>query len=260
MGIETATRSVSQVEQYEKCPYRFYLRRVVRIPPRPAAWSIQGTAFHAACEAYERSERVMTCEEVADVYSETYTDLTRAALSRTPDTEHWLRAKGEGTQDIEDRYALGVAQTRAYVEWALGRESGIWRDSRGVPAIELHLTAPLGGVIVQGYIDQLTTDEAGALNVRDLKTGTTRSKFQLATYGALVRAALGEEVNRGDWYMAKTGKPSRAVDISEGAGHKVSEKFRAMDEGVKRGDFPAKAGFECRFCDVSHACSSNRYR
>ncbi len=200
----------------------------------------------------------MTSKRAVNIYGETYARLAKEALARTPDTDQWLRVKGDGTADIEERYALGAEQTRDYVSWAAEKQPKLWKDARSVPAIEMHLTASLGGVKVQGYIDQLIADEGGKVRVRDLKTGSTKSKFQLATYGALVASALGIEAHRGDWYLAKTGKLSRPVDISEKAGHKIPERFQAMDAAVKRGDFPARPGFQCRFCGVSHACSFGR--
>ncbi|MFJ3634644.1 RecB family exonuclease [Streptomyces sp. NPDC090112] len=252
------TRSVSQLEQYEKCPRQYELQRVERVIPRPAAWSHQGSAFHGAIEAYEGTGRTLTADQAADLFHEDYTARVNQALASDSNLDHWMTAGTDGQSDIEARYLLGMDQTRAYVRWAEKNRPVIWRDAAGMPGIEMHLTAELGGVRVQGYVDQFISKADGSVRPRDLKTGSMKSKFQLETYGVLARKVLGVEVNDADWYMAKTGGLSRPVDLSAVTEEAVAERFVSMDQGVKAGRFPAKPGFLCRFCDVSHACSSRR--
>ncbi|MEU9404762.1 PD-(D/E)XK nuclease family protein [Streptomyces sp. NPDC048281] len=251
------TRSVSQAEQYDKCPHQYELQRIRGVDSRPAAWSHQGTAFHAAIETYEEGGRRLTADQVADLFHADYTALVNKSLKAEPDLDRWMTAGTDGRSDIEGRYVLGMDQTRAYVRWAEENQPSIWKDEQG-PGIERHLTADIGGVTVQGYVDQLLNQPDGSVRVRDLKTGSTKSKFQLQTYGVLARKVLGVRVRDADWYMAKTGGPSRPVDLTEVTEDDVAERFVAMDQGVKAGLFPARPGFHCRFCDVSHACAARR--
>lgn len=257
--LANMTRSVSQVEQYEKCPHQYELQRLKQVKPRPAAWSHQGTAFHSAIEAYEESERELTADQVANVFHVEYVGATKKALLEEPDLDRWMTAGTDGQSDIEARYALGVAQARAYVAWAEEHKPLIWKDEvTGKPGIERHLTAEIGGVNVQGYVDQLLGRPDHSVRVRDLKTGSTKSKFQLKTYGVLVRKALFLEAADADWYMAKKGGLSRPVELSPTDEEEVADRFVGLDQGVKAGNFPPRPGFHCRFCDVSHACSSKR--
>ncbi|XMN06939.1 RecB family exonuclease [Streptomyces griseobrunneus] len=254
--IANMTRSVSQAEQYGKCGEQYRLRRVARVTPRPAAWSNQGTAFHESCEAFERSGRKMSSEEAVELYSTTYTALTNEALDKESNLARWMTAGNvDGETDMVNRHTLGRSQVARYVEWA--RETGpvIWKAPDGTPGLELHVEAEIGGVPVQGYIDQLTEEPDDSVRVRDLKTGSTRSKLQLKTYTILTRKVLNVEVKRADWYMGKTGGLSRALDVSTVREEEVGEVFAAMDAGVKAGNFPARPGWGCRFCDVSHACA-----
>ncbi|MFH8346771.1 RecB family exonuclease [Streptomyces sp. NPDC018045] len=257
--IETQPRSVSQTEQYERCAYRFYLQRVERVVPRPAAWSFHGTAFHAAAEAVELSGRTMTAEEAVQLFSERYTVLVNAALDKEPDTDLWLAAgRVTGGEDIERRYALGQEQTAQYVEWAAVNDSETFMTPQGEPGLELYFMVELGGVRVRGYIDQLVQDADGSVRPRDWKTGSMKSKFQLETYGVATRKLFGAEVNKADWYLAKEGRLSRPVALDKVTEEGVGERYAAMDAGVKAGRFPASPDFACRFCDVSHACSFKR--
>ncbi|MCX4554122.1 PD-(D/E)XK nuclease family protein [Streptomyces sp. NBC_01500] len=273
MSIEDQPRSVSQTEQYEKCAYRFYLQRVERVVPRPAAWSTQGTAFHSAAEAFEKSGRTATADEMVDLYSDLFSRKINGDLQKEPDLNRWLTAGPPAGEDIEARYKLGQQQVLAYVEWSTATQPQIWSDSDGwngydisdapqtvTEGLELYFKVDIGGVPVRGYIDQLIEEPDGSVRVRDLKTGSTKSKFQIQTYKVAVEKIYGVKVNVGDWYLGKTGKlsPVRGVDLSEVTEEEVGARYAAMDAGVKAGNFPANPGFDCRFCDVSHACSFSR--
>ncbi|MET8702720.1 PD-(D/E)XK nuclease family protein [Kitasatospora sp. NPDC004723] len=254
-NIETMPRSVSQTEQYEKCGWRFFLQRVLRVIPLPAAWSMHGTAFHSAAEAVERSQRRMSAEEAVQLFSDEYSTLVNRALDQEPNTDRWLSASGSGGDDIERRYVLGQEQTAQYVKWAQEHQPAIWRTPEEKQALEMYFKAELGGVVVRGYIDQLIAEADASVRVRDLKTGSTKSKFQLETYAVAIREAYGVEVNEGDWYLAQKGGLSKPVDLRKVTADQVGERYAAMDAGVKAGRFEAQPGFLCRFCDVKHKCS-----
>lgn len=255
MSVENQPRSVSQTQQYEQCAWRWYLQRVERIRPRPAAWSFHGTAFHSAAEAWERSSRTLEAGEVTDLFHDEYTAMVDKALAEEPDTDRWLAAgRYTGGEDIERRYLLGMEQTAAYVEWSKTTQPKLWTEPTGEPALELSFMVELGGVKVRGFIDQALDEGDDTVRVRDLKTGTMKSKFQLQTYAVAMRQRWGVRVERADWYLAKTGKLSRPVKVGEVSEDEIGQRFADMDAGVKAGNFPASPGFDCNFCDVSHGC------
>nr|WP_280676796.1 PD-(D/E)XK nuclease family protein [Kitasatospora sp. MAA19] len=253
--IRSMPRSVSQAEQWFKCGWRYFLQRVERVTPLPAAWSHHGTAFHSAAEAVERSGRRMSEEEAVTFFSDQYSALVNKALDQEPNTDRWLSASGSGADDIERRYALGQEQTAQYVVWSREHQPAIWQTSEGKQALELYFEVEIGGVQVRGFIDQLIAEADNSVRVRDLKTGAMKSKFQLETYAVAVREAFGVAVNRGDWYLAKRGGLSRPADLTQVTAEQVGEQYAEMDAGVKAGKFEPRPGFLCRFCDVKHKCS-----
>ncbi len=200
----------------------------------------------------------MTEEEAVQLFSDQYSALVNKALDKEPNTDRWLSANGTGGEDIERRYVLGQEHTRRYVEWAQEKQPDIWVTPSGDAALELYFKTEIGGVQVRGYIDQLVFEPDDSLRVRDLKTGTTKSKFQLETYKVAMEKVYNVPVDKGDWYLAKNGNLSRVVKLHEIKEEHVGERYAAMDAGVKRGDFKANPGFNCRFCDVRHACSFSR--
>jgi putative RecB family exonuclease len=254
--VEDQPRSVSQLHQYEECPLRYYLVRVERVEPRPAAWSIHGTAFHEVAEAVELSEGAVGEEEAVELFSDIYAHGIQEALDREPDTDRWLAAGRSGGEDIEHRYVLGQTQAARYVQWTAERPTALWRAPGGQLAVEVFFEVELAGVPVRGYIDQLIQEQDGTVRVRDLKTGSTKSRFQLETYKVAAERAWGVTVRTGDWYLARNGGLSRALDLTEVSEADVSARYVAMDRAVKQGNFPARPGFHCNFCDVSHVCAA----
>lgn len=257
-SIENQPRSVSQTEQWEKCGHRYFLQRVERVQERPAAWSHQGTAFHSAAEELEKSGRSKREEELVQLFSDQYSSLINRDMQREPDLTRWMTAnKKPAGQDIEDRYRLGQQQVQGYVRWSNENKpviSYVKKDGDPTPGLEVSFMVELGGVKVRGVIDQLVTEDDDSVRVRDHKTGSTKSHFQLETYAVAVRKQFGEEVKRGDWYMAKNDRLSRAVDLSKVTEDQVAARYVEMDQGVKAGRFEPKPGFDCNFCSVSHAC------
>lgn len=259
--IRTQPRSVSQTEQWEKCGHQYKLQRIDRVVPRPAAWSFQGTAFHSAAEKFEKEHREASEEEMVQIFSDQYSTMVNGAMSKEPDLSKWMTAmKKPAGQDIEDRYKLGQSQVREYVQWSKKNKPAIWVTPDGKQALELYFKVEIGGVQVRGYIDQLIDEPDETVRVRDLKTGSTKSKLQLQTYKIAVEKLYGVKVNLGDWYFGKTGalSPAKGVDLAGVSEMEVGDRYDSMDEGVKAGDFPPNPGFHCGFCDVSHACTFKR--
>lgn len=147
-NIETQPRSVSQVDQFEKCSWQFKLQRIDRVIPRPAAWSFQGTAFHSAAEELEKSGRAKGEEEIVQLFSDQYSALVNKAMDKEPDLSRWMTAGGKPAgQDIEERYRLGQSQVRDYVRWSKEKKpviSYVKKDGDPVPGLELYFKVELG--------------------------------------------------------------------------------------------------------------------
>lgn len=252
-------RSVSQYKTYQACPYQYYLQRVERVWQRPAAWLSQGSADHAAFEAYERSGRTMSLEEMQDVYAESYMEETNKYAEETPRLDYWF-ASGpyKGQADIERRYQLGLDQCKRYQDWYEKHpKEVIWIAPDGTPGIELGFDIDLDGVQVKGYIDAvITTENYGNAIVRDNKTGNTPGDdFQLTTYAVALNKTYGTNIVEGDYWMGRTGKPTIAYDLSAWTEERLTDAFGEMNEGVLSESFdPDPDPKKCNFCSVNASC------
>lgn len=253
-------RSVSQINQYTRCPYSYYLSRIEKAWQRPAAWLGQGSAVHEAAEAYEKAKvsgQSLTLDEAQDVFRESYMKHINEAADVTPNFEYWF-ASGpyQGETDIERRYLIGLEQVEKFINWTESHpEEVIWIAPDGTPGIEIGFDIDLDGVWVRGFIDAVIVHD-GELIVRDYKTGNQPGDdFQLGVYGVALREQYGVSPRIGDYWMGKSGKPTYPFRIDEWTRDRVAERFHELEERLKAGDFPALPDDKkCAFCDVAAAC------
>ena len=261
-------RSVSQLKQFEKCPYAYKLARIYKVWRRPAAWLPQGSAVHEALEAWERSNREMTLEEAQDVFRESYRKYTNSQCKTTPNWDWWFKSGPyDGFRDTERRYEIGLEQVEKLINWALDHpDERVWIAPDGKPAIELSFSITLGGITVRGFIDlvvEVYNPKTGEweLRVRDYKTGNDPGDdFQLGVYALAVALKYGIPAPKtGDYFMAgkkgKPGKPTYPYDLTEWDEEAVTAAFLELEEKLKAGEFPADPEPDkCNFCDVNTSC------
>ena len=257
-------RSVSQVTQYERCPYAYYLQRRKKAWEKPAAWTAQGTAFHSAIEAYEGGEAT-TAEEMADEYRKVYAGQINRLTADTPNLRFWFDSRqGGGESDIRRRYYLGLAQVQDYYDWRTGpgAEDVFWVTEDGRPGIELRFDSDFEGVKVRGYIDAILDTGDNTVRVRDAKSGNKPGDtFQLKTYGIALKREHGVEATTGDFWMGlKSGKhrgptPKKPYDLTVVSESEVIDRFHAADEGIRAAKFDPKPDTSvCWSCSVQTSC------
>lgn len=262
--VKTQPRSVSQVQQYQKCPYSYFLGRIARDPngnkiwDRPAAWLPMGTAVHAAAEAYERSTRSMPLDQMELVYVDSYESETNELLeTSTMDTwSHSGRYAGEA--DIERRWGIGLGQVVKYFDYygtGKGAKDVVWVSDDGTPGIELEFNIDLDGVAVRGYIDTVFQTPR-VIIVNDNKTGVKPGDvFQLATYGVAMKEQYGADVNHGQFWMGRKGEPTTLTDLFEMGRSEVSDVYHTMDAAVKAEKFdPDPSPEKCGRCGFNSYC------
>lgn len=253
-------RSVSQIENYSKCAYAFYLQRVLKVPQKAAGWFIQGKAVHTAIEAYEMSQRRMSVDDALKVFHGAWAHEQVEAEEKQPDHKLWL-VGGQKTrdQDLYQRRVRGEQQVADYIDGNPPDDE--WLPAEfvpGEPAIEVPFELDLGGVKVVGFIDSiLEHQETGALRIRDVKTGTQKptQPFQMATYKIAVEELTGFIPDSGVYWMCKDKQDAefdrrQFVSFSRDL---VSAWYIEMDKSVKQGAFPGNPG-NCFTCTVRQYC------
>ncbi|QGH80635.1 Cas4 exonuclease [Mycobacterium phage Rahalelujah] len=271
--IKIPLRSVSQLNQYTRCPMSYKLARIDKVWARPAAWLPQGTAFHTVAEIVEKARaegREVPLERAKEIFGEEYAKDIGELSAITPNFDWW---QGSGPynawRDIERRFWVGMEQVEKFYAWRemVGQE--IWQtpateDEPSKPAIELSFSivieTPAGPIRLRGFIDAVVVLPDGSIRVRDYKTGNKPGDdFQLGVYALVIKLLYGVEVTTGDYFMAgKKGKKptlTHPFDLSEWTLEAVAARFAEVEEGIRGENFEAlPEPDKCNFCDVSYSC------
>lgn len=264
LPISLPLRSVSQINQYVRCPHAYKLGRIDKVWARPAAWLPQGTAFHAVAEEYERrytSKLPMGLAEAQEMFKEEYSKSVNQMTDLTPNFDWWFwSGPYNGERDIERRFEIGLEQVEKFVAWRDSPGQEIWVTPDGKPAIELEFAVELDGIIVRGFIDAVVVVD-GKLRVRDYKTGNSPGDdFQLGTYSVAIETLYGNKPSSGDYFMVgkKGAKPriSGPYDLSRWTREEVTARFHEVEARIQAGDFePDPEPGKCGFCDVNYSCA-----
>ncbi|UJD21172.1 Cas4 exonuclease [Mycobacterium phage SororFago] len=261
--IKLPLRSVSQLNQYTRCPMSYKLARIDKVWQRPAAWLPQGTAFHTVAEVYEKARaegREMTLQQCQDIFREEYSRDINALTADTPNFEWWFHSGPYGgLRDTERRYEVGLEQVEKFWNWRTAEGQEIWVTPEGKPAIELQFSIELDGIKVRGFIDAVVVVN-GEPRVRDYKTGNKPGDdFQLGVYALAIFILFGVKVNTGDYYMAgKKGRPAvitHPFDLTDWTREAITARFHEVEAQIQAGNFePDPDPDKCGFCDVALSC------
>ena len=278
-------RSVSQLKQYERCPYSWYRARVEKRWRRPAAWTAQGTAFHAAAQWWEEGGRTGSLEATQEVFETEYVKAIGELCEGTPNFEWWFSSgRYHAWDDIPRRHDIGMQQVARYHDWyGAHPEQVIWITPDGTLGCELEFNIDLDGVLINGSVDAVINDLSAAvysydgvgevmadqfgdeprmipsLIVRDNKTGSAKNlggDLQLGIYSVALSEMYGLfGPYKGDYWMGQTGRPTTPYDLTDWTRRRVSERFHELEEniGAERFD-PLPESSKCRFCDVAFGC------
>lgn len=252
-------RSVSQLQSYAKCGWAYYLERIAKAPQRQASWFVQGTAVHAAVEAYERSNREMSTEDALAVFEAAWEVEMSEAEALQPDPEMWMvGGKKRRDTDATQRWELGHDQVEDYISWH-PKEDADWVPLElipGEPAVEVDFEVMFGNVKVIGGIDSIMVNPDGLVAVVDVKTGTQKptDPYQMVTYKFAVQMLFDIHVDIAQWWMSKDASYEVFESLHNFSFDEVVEWYNNLDYGVDNKIFLANPGAHCFTCTVRPYC------
>lgn len=260
-------RSVSQVNQYNRCPQSYYLSRIEKVWQRPAAWLPQGTAVHAVAEIYRQRQLAgnpMSLEEAEELFKEEYANACNEYCEITPNLDFWARSGPyRGAEDIERRFGIGLEQVHKFVNWCNDHpDIEVWIAPDGTPGIELEFSIELGGITVRGFIDAVAVID-GHVVVIDYKTGNSPGEdFQLGVYSVALSAMFGiDPPQLGYYWLCKKGakgKLTHPYQIGDWTAERVTAEFLALEANLEAERFdPDPEPSKCQFCDVNASCAAS---
>jgi putative RecB family exonuclease len=244
-------RSPSQLNEYSRCPYSYYLSRRKKVWKRPAAWLAHGVAVHKAMEVWEQSGRQMTLDQVLQVFRNEYSAQINEELKATPNPRTWFSSGPyNGSKDIPRRYQVGQDHVRNLMDYYIKYPDQVPDVIEERLGVEYEFDIHFGETRVVGFIDLVMNGMP-----YDYKTGTTPGgDEQLATYAGVLKKNHDIPFSNGFYFMARTGKPTRPYDLTGWSLERLEDVYGELDQKIKAEEFPPTPGDACRVCPVSTSC------
>lgn len=255
-------RSVSQINTYLGCSEAYRLKYVDKppIPPMPAAWLAQGTAYHETIDIWENSGRSPHVD-LTWTFTNLYDTQIAQMKEMQPDLRLWLKAPKKKTEDdIAERRVRGLKQVQDYVDYAEENPFYFAELDEWTLGIEVPFEVTLGGVLIRGGIDQIRLigeNPFDGVHVVDLKTGNRESaSIQLGTYKIAVEKIFGWPVKKASFFYAKDSKlvGLDKTDLDRYTEAYVTELYQALDRGIENKVFIPNPGGQCLLCPVKKFC------
>lgn len=241
--------SFSQLEAYSRCPAQYRFAHILRIPTFGNYKSSFGNTMHLTLQRF--------FEEVA------------RRRADAPDVKGLPVSKDEllalyADAWIDDWYPDKPTKE----EWRdIGRVAldRIWEESLAqdpkVLFIEKEFVLKVGERSLRGKIDRLDELPDGTIEIVDYKSGEPKDeeklkadgKKQLFIYQLAVEQCFGRKAGRLTFrylqdgsQLSFLGEPKELAKLEEKIGEQIAD--------IESGDFTAKPGQHCRFCDFRSIC------
>ncbi|NQU39918.1 MAG: PD-(D/E)XK nuclease family protein [Lentisphaerae bacterium] len=192
--------SVTAFRDYLACPFRFYLRRILRMEPQddrkraPDALDF-GIMVHEALQRMGENEELRTCSDAR---------LLTSFL--TEQVERYVTRQFGAAPALPIRMAMHAAQQR--LEAAAHVQATLAADGWEIIAAETAFSRELGGLTLKGKIDRIDRHrDSGALRLIDYKSKDT-SEWPAATHLGTQREDTPEFAQ-----VMVDGKPKRWIDL-----------------------------------------------
>ncbi|MGI5201061.1 RecB family exonuclease [Spirillospora sp. CA-108201] len=237
------------------CPLLYRFRVIDRIPERPSAAAVRGTLVHAVLERlFDLPTGARTPEAALEMLAPEWDRLLEA--------EPGLAELFEDGADGEAEHAEWLAQARRMVERYFTLE-----DPRRLEPAERELfveTVLDSGLKLRGYIDRVDVAPSGDVRIVDYKTGTApradfeaRALFQMKFY-ALVLWRLRGRVPRLLQLMYLGNGEILRYEPDEADLRATQRKVEALWQAIRRametGEWRARTGRLCDWCDHKERC------
>jgi len=283
--LEARAYSVTALEKYAHCPYRFYLNAILRLRPRDVSEPpthldalTRGHILHdAQFHIVERLEeasllpvRPENLSEVLPLFELVLDEITEKFHEElAPAIERIWRDELERIRfDLRGWLRREAAATDGYVPYRREYTFGMRPRGPADPSSTLDVAKLDSGLRLRGAIDLVERRGDGKVRVTDHKSGKAwmpesailngGESLQPVLYTLAYEALTDEEVESARLYYCteRGGYQERVVRTDESALEVVSEFQRRLDDIIDVGFFPAspQPKFGCRFCDYLPVC------
>ena len=284
--LDARPYSVTALEKYAFCPYRFYLNAILRIRPRETVEAVthldpltKGSILHRA--QFEVSKRLgdagllpvrpdnldpvlQLFEVVFDEVDERFREDLAPAIERI-----WRDELERIRFDLRGWLRRESLREDGFVPYRREFTFGMRPTGPADPASTLEVAVLKNGLRLRGAIDLVEKRAMdGKVRVTDHKSGKAwmpenaivngGENLQPILYTLAYEALTGEEVESARLYYVtqRAGYAERMVRANEESLAVVAEFQRRLDEVIEEGFFPASPNDKlgCKYCDYLPVC------
>ncbi|MGH9687031.1 MAG: PD-(D/E)XK nuclease family protein, partial [Candidatus Acidiferrales bacterium] len=234
--------SPSAIDAYERCPMKYMFHHLWSVHGGPHAATTFGSVMHLTIKEVvaELSKRGrVPPDEVMTIYEREWSS---AGFPDDYQEQEYRKAGREQLTAFHQSYSAAPAEM-------------LYQEK----TFELPLE---NEVIVTGRIDQINRIDGNAVEIVDYKTGKPRDAkkanedLQLSIYALAAREVLELEPKRLVlYYLMSNEAVATTRDAKSLAAAK--QKIGEVADQIRAGDFSAKPGFGCGFCDYKPLCPAH---
>jgi DNA helicase-2/ATP-dependent DNA helicase PcrA len=234
--------SASAIETYRSCPMKYLFGQVWGIRGGAQAAMTFGNVMHTTIREFVRENRVrrrIPFEEVQAIFE-----------------REWTAAGFQDDYQEEEYRKAGSEQLRAFCESYSRAPADVLEQEK---AFELPLDPE---VVIIGRMDQINRLGARRVEIVDYKTGNPKrpkqadQSLQLSLYALAAEEVLGYQAERLVFYNLTTNEPVATARDAK-ALQKAKDVVAEVADQIRAGEFPAKPGFVCRYCDFRPICPAH---
>ncbi|WP_141575056.1 PD-(D/E)XK nuclease family protein [Actinomadura sp. WMMA1423] len=254
-AVVVGSLSPSRAGDFMTCPLLYRFRVIDKIPERPSAAAVRGTLVHAVLERlFDLPTGARTPEAALEMLA--------------PEWDRLLEAEPELAGLFEDgdagdaEHAQWLEQARRMVERYFTLE-----DPRRLEPAERELfveTVLDSGLKLRGYIDRVDVAPSGDVRIVDYKTGTApradfeaRALFQMKFYALVLWRLRGRVPRLLQLMYLGNGEVLRyepdEADL-RATQRKVEALWQAIRRAMETGEWRARTGRLCDWCDHKERC------
>ena len=253
-----AELSVSQLIEFDDCPYRFFLREMLHFPDRQVMSSL---GLYAAESGNEVAHHETEAELPTGLDKTRFGELVHECLElvdfRAGEEQH-LSAIASRFFSLPQQARAAGEMIRRFLRSDDGRRL---RNARELLR-EVPVKASVENVVVSGIIDLLYLNEENHWIILDFKTGTEhlenasqhgRYDFQMLLYAFLVAEATGRRPERAVVHFLGGGT-SRSVSTTAEDVKRTGRRVAEIIAAIGGRQFARVAGVRCRQCEYHAVC------
>lgn len=267
--------SYSTLAKLDACPSKLFLSKGTPYKGKSSWAGVGGRAAHALFEAYDREDCPGWDDHWEECAHEIFGEQIQEEIDKTGTLPDEWRVSGRASKawpnkEDEAWWLHHLPEMgKAYAAWRAANPQLVgWITPDGEEAIELEVKVEIPGVETPylAYIDKIfqDTSRGGALVVCDYKSGSMPPEdlTQLITYASLIEVRFGVRPEFGSIYSARKGElipimrdGLTLMPLSHVSTETWLRGVQARERIIATGEFPAKPGRHCGWCDVKDACT-----